>query len=383
MSKKKNKKEKKKKQQSSKKEVAQETSLRPKLIRWGVLAVISLVVISLSLYWIPAELIYEITEVYTFSADETGTLQLTVLLPRTGHYQEISEPDINWPGTWEIHSDGRLNVLQMVIDIEAGATIEGIVSYQVNLWQGKTSWSGEPVLPEHLSPSENIQSDRNDLVEQAAELTVSDDKSATAQQIFNFTLKHLAWPREDRINADLSALNAYRSGVGGCAEHANLMIALCRAAEIPARPINGLAMPEIFPLIPLSEVWGHPAGAHGWTEIFVDHTWKLADPSWSGQFYKRDLFGWTDGKHLAYDTPAHESAVYQPLVKEAEENGTWIGAMSAPLRFVAWSDVSIESMQFIPKVTLQKTWDGRLLMVASILLIFVILDWIIGRRSVS
>lgn len=381
---KKNKKKKNKKtvkQESTKQQAVKEKSLHPKWIRWGVLALFSLVIMFLSLYWLSAEFIYEINETYSFTADETGTLHLTILLPRSGPYQEIVGPDISWPGTWEIQANGRLDILQMEVNIQAGQTIEGSVEYQAHLWQGKTRWSGDPVLSDHLSPSSNIQSDHPDIIDQARSLTENGEDRQTAQQIFDFTLTHLEWPSEGRINVDLSALNAYHSGVGGYSEHANLMTALCRAADIPAHTISGLGMPEIFPFIPVSALWDHPAGAHAWVEVFIDNTWQLADPSWSGQFYKRDLFGWTDGKHLAYDTVAHESEVYAPLVAEAEEKGTWSSAMSAPMRFVAWSDVSIESMRFTPKVTLRKTWDGRLLMLASVLLIFVILDWIIGKGT--
>ena len=178
------------------------------------------------------------------------------------------------------------------------------------------------------------------------------------------------------MNPEMSALKALQEGVGGCTEHAYLMASLCRAEEIPTRVINGLALPDSIPFIPVSAVWNHPAGSHAWVETFYNHAWYFADPSWANQFLKRDPFGWVNGRHLAYEEAGREAAVYEPLIEEAEANGTWIAAMNSPLRFVAWSTLSFESMHFIPKVTVQKVWDSRYLLFVSLLLILWILVWV-------
>ena len=376
MSKKKDKHEKK-----EKKTEARNNKQRSRVTRWAIVTLLSLVVVVLSLFWISGDLHYNITETYTFSAKDSGAIHLTVLLPTSGHYQEVLEPVIEWPGDWDMSLNGRLNVLRMAVDLEAGQTAEAVISYGVNLWQGTARWVGEPVTSEDLSPTDLIQSEHPEIVSQAESLQMASDEGGTVKQIFDFTIQHLEWPTEDRINADLSALEALQTGVGGCADHANLMAALCRALDIPARTISGLAMPETIPFVPMSATWNHPAGAHAWVEVFVDDVWQFADPSWSGQFYQRDLLGWTDGRHLAYDTVAHEAEVYLPLVEEAENEGTWIAAMSAPMRFVAWSDLPNESMEFTPRVTLQKTWDARLLMIFSVILIMVVLNWLFGENT--
>lgn len=349
--------------------------------RWVIVTLLSLVVVILSLFWVSGDLHYDITETYTFSGKDSGSIYLTVLLPTSGHYQEVLEPVIDWPGSWDISLNGRLNVLRMELDLEPAQTAEAVISYGVNLWQGPARWVGEPVTSADLSPTDLIQSDHPEILSQAESLRVNGDDEQTVKQIFDFTLQHLDWPTEDRIDPDLSALPALQTGVGGCAEHANLMAALCRAVDIPARTISGLAMPETIPFIPMSASWNHPAGAHAWVEVFVDDGWQIADPSWSGQFYQRDLLGWTDGRHLAYDTIAHESDVYLPLVEEAESEGAWIAAMSTPLRFVAWSDLPADSVEFSPRVTLRKTWDARLLMMFSVILILVVLNWLFGDNS--
>lgn len=374
----------KKKDKSKKKEKNKDVSTskqKPVVVRWIVVGFLSLVVVITSLFWVSGDLHYDITETYTFTGEDSGYVHLTVMLPTSGHYQEVLEPVIEWPGTWDLRLNGRLNVLRLEMDLEAGQAAEAVIRYGVNLWQGEARWVGEPVTSADLTSTDLVQSDHPEIVSQAISLRVPDNEAQTVKQIFDFTIQHLEWQAEDRINADLSALRALQTGVGGCAEHANLMASLCRAVDIPARTISGLAMPEMVPLIPLSTTWSHPAGAHAWVEVFVNDVWQIADPSWSGQFYQRDLLGWTDGQHLAYETVARESEVYLPLVEEAESEGTWIAAMSGPLRFVAWSDLPNESIVFTPRVTLRKTWDARFVMMFSVILILVLLNWLFGDTS--
>jgi hypothetical protein len=108
----------------------------------------------------------------------------------------------------------------------------------------------------------------------------------------------------------------------------------------------------------------------------------MADPSWSGSFYKHDLFGWTDAKHLVYDESSQFSSTYQNLISDAEADGSLIGAMSAPMKFIAWSDLDVDNLSFTPQVTLKKVWDARWLMLFSSVIILVVLGWVIlGKRK--
>jgi transglutaminase-like putative cysteine protease len=344
--------------------------------RWVIIALLSLVMVYLSYNWIPGDLHYTIVETYTFSGAESAPLQLAVLLPTSGPYQAVLEPEITWPGTWEIHPDGRLNVVWLETDLQAGEIVTAVIKYPVNLSLGKTHWDGERVTPRLLSPSETIQSDHLEIVNQAEGLLVAGDEGKTARRIFDFTIHHLDRQVEDRLNLEISALSAFESGVGGSIKSANLMTALSRAIEIPSRTVSGLVMPEIIPLFPVSATGSYPGSAHAWVELFVNDAWMLADPGWPGQFYKRNLLGWADGKHLVYEEITREAEVYGRLLAEAEQSGVVIGAMSTPLRFVAWSEIAVETFQVVPEVTLRKTWDPRLLMIFSVVMILVVLNWL-------
>ncbi len=354
--------------------------LTPPVIKTGVLVLLSLVIVVLSLYWLPGDLHYRITEVYQFSAAEAGPVTLVVLLPTTGQYQEVFDPAVDWPGEVDSRQAGRLQVLRLWTDLRAGETVEAQITYTVHLWQGRAVWSGEPANPEDLAATAEIQSKNPAIVAKAEVLGIPENESRTARRIFEFTNRHLEWPQDDRMHPEMSALDALQSGIGGCTEHAYLMTALNRAQGIPTRVIHGLVLPDTIPLIPTSAVWNHPAGSHAWAESLFDHTWHFVDPSCANRFLQRDLFGWVDGTRLAYDEMAQVEAVYQPLITEAEANGVWIAAMNAPLRFVAWSDLSFESMHFIPQVTLRKVWDSRYLLFLSLILILWILAWVASDR---
>jgi hypothetical protein len=343
-----------------------------------VLCFIALVVVFLSLFWIPGTLHYEITETYSISVDTTSMLHLVISLPTSGPYQQVSDPEIIWPGRWNLDLSGRLNVLEMEGELQSGETIEAIITYTVNLSQGEARWFGQPVEPEDQSSTEEIQADHPDIVTQAQDLVEDDDRLTTAKRIFDFTIHHLNWPNEKRLNPDVSALHAYQSEIGGSTEHVNLMTALCRAIDIPSRPVSGMVLPDSIPFFTMSTTRGHPARAQAWLELFVNNAWILADPSRSNAFFQHDLFAWTDGRHLVYDTIVHEAEVYDLFVSKAEESGgTLIASMSAPLRFVAWSEKALENASLTPDVRLRKTWDARYVWMVSIILILIIINWVI------
>lgn len=347
------------------------------IVRRLVFLAFGLVIIFLSLFWIPTEIHYRVRETYHFTAENNTSLNLVVLLPTSGAYQRVADPEIVWQGDWEMQADGRLNVLRMRSELEAGESISASITYQVDLYQGQAVWVGKPVGPEDLEATDDVQAQSPELIALAESLAVSGDQSQSLRQFYDFTRHHLSWPVETRIDQDLSALAAYRSGVGGCAERANLLAALARRTGIPARVVSGLSMPEWFPFIPKSVTWGHPAGAHAWNEVFIGSDWWLVDASRADPFYERNLFGWTDGKHLAYDTITSEARVYHAVLQDAESDGNLIAAMSAPLRFVAWSDAETDSVVISPEVTIQKTWDGRLLMIVASFTILAVLLWLI------
>jgi transglutaminase-like putative cysteine protease len=72
-------------------------------------------------------------------------------------------------------------------------------------------------------------------------------------------------------NAMTSAVDTFQQQIGVCRDFAHLMIALCRALNIPARFSSGLdygADPTLG-----------PTDFHAYVEVFLDRCWYMFDPS--------------------------------------------------------------------------------------------------------
>jgi hypothetical protein len=155
-----------------------------------------------------------------------------------------------------------------------------------------------------------------------------------------------------------SALEALRTGIGGCNEFANLLTAINRAAGVPAYTISGLAFPSIMlPYFNYTATWSHPAGAHAWTAIKTSQGWQIADASWASQGPDLLYYARNDGSHLAYAEQEAEKAAYQEMLAWVNEQGELVSAMSAPLKFALAAESG--GVAVTPLVRVRISQDGR------------------------
>lgn len=90
------------------------------------------------------------------------------------------------------------------------------------------------------------------------------------EAIQNWVRKQVAF-RSNSSNSNTSAIDTLTDRVGVCRDFAHLMIAICRALNIPARFTTGIdygADPALG-----------PTDFHAYVEVFLDHRWYLFDPS--------------------------------------------------------------------------------------------------------
>ncbi len=317
-------------------------------------------------FWLPAQARYTITERYRFTAPDAGAhVALGVLLPTSGPYQTVGDALVTWEGAHTRATTGTLTLVQLTGDVQGEA--EAIVRFAVTLPVGRAVWDG-PVADFQRAPQPDVESNAKDIMAQATEFAPGD-----AYAVYDFVAGYLTWPTGARINVAPSALDALSSRVGGCAEFANLTVALCRANGIPAQSISGLAMPLILPFTSQTREWGHPAGAHAWVEVYTDDQWRMADASWASRMPLRRLYwGRNDGQHLAYSEVAQESATSEQMRAWAESQGQLLTWMTAPNKFAAGA--SSPDVQVAPSVTVQKGWDGRFFNTLTL--------WIIGGIAI-
>jgi transglutaminase-like putative cysteine protease len=93
----------------------------------------------------------------------------------------------------------------------------------------------------------------------------------TAQAICEWTHRNLEY-RYGSGDATLSACGAISRGYGVCRDFAHVMVALCRALDMPTRYVAGY--------MPLFEATDSDIGIdfHAYVEVFVDGAWHAFDP---------------------------------------------------------------------------------------------------------
>lgn len=317
-----------------------------------LLAFLSLAFIFISLFWIPANLTYRVNETFTITSSNSTELDLVVLLPTTGPYQRLIDPEVAWPGSWQAERLGRVNLIRLEGAIQADETLTAVITYDVNLRMGEAIWMGEPVTSAALLPQEDIPSDSPDIITQSKSLTVTNDSLATAIQIYDAVVSY-----HDLENSRDSA---------------NVLAAFNRAAQIPTLVVRGWVLPNSVPL--LSQQIAPEIDLRGWNEVFLQDTWQVEDASCCRSFPKRRLLGWTDGRHLVLDEVENLDSIYQSLVDEAEQDGAESVSSSSPA-FVAWSLADEGGLEVTPVMMVRKTWDGRWAMAIAVVVILTVLEW--------
>lgn len=141
--------------------------------------------------------------------------------------------------------------------------------------------SCEGQVPERfLEPEMWVESNAVEIVDLANQLT--QDKRDTCQKataIYNWIGDNIVYT--GYCGEDRGALFALLNQGGDCTEFTDLMIALCRAAGIPARFLDGVTPPD--PSVPTEK--------HNWAEVYLAGTgWVPMDPTWGRSKGKREQY---------------------------------------------------------------------------------------------
>ena len=129
-----------------------------------------------------------------------------------------------------------------------------------------TSNAISKALKEYLSSSKNCQVNNKQIKELAKKLTSS------LKTDYQKGKKLFAWVRDNiqykkYSNTRRGALKTLQSKKGNCVDQAHLLIALSRAAGIPARYVNGGNCKFTTGYV----------GGHVWTQLYINKKWVVAD----------------------------------------------------------------------------------------------------------
>jgi uncharacterized protein YpmS len=133
-----------------------------------------------------------------------------------------------------------------------------------------TPWSTVPAsLQKYLKATTNCQVNNAQIKSRAK--SISSCKSSTygkAAAIFKWVNDHTTYAYYS--NSQKGAVNTLKANKGNCCDLSHLLIALERAAGIPARYVHGCCH------FSSGEWMGHV-----WAQVWVDGKWYTADSSWS------------------------------------------------------------------------------------------------------
>jgi transglutaminase-like putative cysteine protease len=125
---------------------------------------------------------------------------------------------------------------------------------------------------ELLAPTRSTTLDGG-MLGQVSELTACPDPEAAVHAASALVGDHLTY-RRGATGVATTAAEAWAEGSGVCQDFAHIMIALLRAAGIPARYVSGYLHPRREPVIG-ETVTGE---SHAWIEAWVG-TWLAVDPT--------------------------------------------------------------------------------------------------------
>ncbi len=248
--------------------------------------------------------VYKLT--YHLKNTNVFPIKTEIALPPTTNYQTVVLKSLSpVPQNVSLDTDGNW-IAQYYL----------LPSQHVNvLAQGNILVSNKP-NPEILTSAERSQdleaqpyweANNSQLLQKANELK-------TPEAIYNFVVGYLHYDfkrinnNEPRLGA-ASVYNNPRSAV--CLEFTDLFIAMARAANIPAREVDGYAYTQNTKDRPLSYVKDI---LHAWPEYYDDqkHTWIMVDPTWGNTTHGIDYFHQLDFDHVAFVVKGADSTYPLP-----------------------------------------------------------------------
>ncbi|MBP7665442.1 MAG: transglutaminase family protein [Burkholderiaceae bacterium] len=181
--------------------------------------------------------------------------------------------DVPWrvdtdPATGNRHL--RLSAQAGPLHVRYGATVDLLhhKAWPAGIAETPVAQLPTPVLG-YIYPSRYCQSDR--LTRLATrEFGQQWQGHSRVQAIRDWVLQRTAFT-PNTSNSTTSAMDTLADGVGVCRDFAHLMIALCRAVNIPARFATGIdygADPALG-----------PTDFHAYVEAYLDGRWTIFDPS--------------------------------------------------------------------------------------------------------
>ena len=322
----------------------------PLIVGFSILLCLCILILAIpgAYFWLPANVHYHVIEKHHISIlkGQAG-VKIGIVIPKSGPYQTVRDPVIQWEGEQEWVSNPYLDAIKLWGEIDDEHPQHVFLAYDLIIPQGTAAWKS-PVEQKFTIPQESIESDHPAIINQSEAL------SNDPYQIYKFTSRHLVFSEENCGDTGTSALEAYSLKAGTCLGYARLMVALCRSAGVPARVIIGTTLPDNFYPVSSREPASTPISGHAWLEYYSQGNWHLADPSWGQGFFSLLEFNRNDGLHLSFGE-------HDDFYQARKDLFSWATRQSfinlEELTYIITSDV--DSVAVSTEFEMNKKWDGR------------------------
>ena len=240
--------------------------------------------------------IFNFTLTYPLDNSGSSTKDLEITLPPDTAYQQLSYESL-MPSPINVRVDQDGNWLAGY-RLKAGEKFSVIATGQVKIFPDPRKDFPPPSvdnLSQNLLPQKYWEVDSQIISTKARQLK-------TVGNIYYFVVDSLNYDlNRVKVNVDrLGALKALENPDQAiCMEFTDLFIALCRAAGIPAREINGFAYTTNEKLQPLGLVADI---LHSWPEYYDNdlNQWIPVDPTWEKTSGGIDHFSKPDLNHFSF-----------------------------------------------------------------------------------
>ncbi len=200
-------------------------------------------------------------------AVSNANLSVSVPLP-SGLGQRVDAIQANYPYSQQTDAEGNSRLIFTFKELAPLAHKQ--IEIKVSLHSGLPS---EPLLlseasrQAYLQPEALVQSDDPQIKALAQQLTVAEKPMQSAKNIYHWVIDNLHYTHNSPIAHGAQVALTQRSG--DCTEYMHLVMALARAAGIPARGVSGYVYSQNGVV--------KAADYHDWAELYLEGRWQLVD----------------------------------------------------------------------------------------------------------
>ena len=204
---------------------------------------------------------------YAYSERACNSIQYIKMIPQSSAHQHVHYWDLSVPGERVIKTDVFNNLWITSSQRFDYQHLTIMAQGVVELYEDSAGMHQQNVpIGLFLQPTLATQCDHEmlDFVYQHVKQLTLGNLRILAEQIL---MKVAYAPFSTTVQ--FTAKDAFHAGLGVCQDHAHIMIAMCRALNLPARYVSGYLYDSNAPHL----------ASHAWAEVFFDKQWYSFDVS--------------------------------------------------------------------------------------------------------